>query len=84
MALILGLRKQYADALEKFHIYERGLLFAKQDVRAIGNIHPDCYDDEQWAAIAEYKDYKFVVKCMADDLRKLKYQIRGYDRTHSS
>ena len=84
MALILGLRKQYATALEKFHFYERGLLIAKQDVRAIGNTHPSCYDDEQRAAIADYRAYKFVVKCSAEELRKLKCQIRGYDRTHSS
>ena len=84
MALILGLRKQYATALEKFHFYERGLLIAKQDVRSIGNTHPSCYDDEQRAAIADYRAYKFVVKCSAEELRKLKYQIRCYDRTHSS
>lgn len=84
MALILGLRKQYAEALEKFHFYEHGLLLAKQDVRNIGSIHPDCYTDEQWESIVEYRDYKFVVKCSAEDLRKLKYQIREYDRAHSS
>lgn len=83
MALIHGLRKQYTETLEKFHFYEWGLLLAKQDVRAIGNTHPSCYDEDQRAAIADYRAYKFVVKCSAEDLRKLKYQIRGYDRTHS-
>lgn len=78
-----GLRTQYAEALEKFHIYERGLLFSKQDVRNIGPIHPSCYTDEQQESIAEYRAYKFVVKSMAKDLRELKSKIREYDRTHS-
>lgn len=85
MALIRdGLRTQYAEALEKFHFYERGLLFAKQDVRNIGPIHPSCYTDEQRDAIAEYAEYKFVVKCIVKELRELKHKIREYDRTHCS
>jgi hypothetical protein len=79
-----GLRKQYADALEKFHFYERGLLIAKQDVQETIGTHPSCYTDEQRTAIAEYDAYKFVVKCQSSELRELKHAIREYDRTHSS
>lgn len=85
MALICdGLRKQYAEALEKFHFYERGLLIAKQDAQETIGTHPSCYNDEQRIAIANYDAYKFVVKCSADELRKLKYKIREYDRAHAT
>lgn len=77
-----GLRTQYAEAIEKFHFYERGLLIAKQAVRNIGPIHPSCYTDEHRAFIAEYAEYKFVVKCLAKDLHELKHKIREYNRTH--
>jgi hypothetical protein len=79
-----GLRKQYATELEKFHFYEQGLLIAKQDIQKTIGVHPSCYNDEQLSAIANYGAHKFVVKCGADKLRKLKYQIREYDRAHSS
>jgi hypothetical protein len=78
----IGLRKQYADALEKFHFYESGLLLAKQDVREIGTTHPSCYTDEQRASITNYTEYKFVVKCLAKDLRELKHRIIEYDKMH--
>lgn len=84
-----GLRKQYEEALEKFHFYERGLLIAKQDIREhmAPHLFPEdatCPEETLQNAIDRYEDYKFVVKCQSSELRELKHAIREYDKTHSS
>lgn len=82
------LRKQYAEALEKFHYYERGLLIAKQELTEHAGHHlfleDELYHEAQLPqSLAEYKSYKFVVKCMSKELRELKDAIKEYDRQHS-
>ena len=70
--------------LERFNYFKNCLLIAKETVRQNG--YPDFDYIEQNGeevfkkAIARYKEYKFVVKCEAEELRALKYGIRELDR----
>ena len=78
------LRERYYNMLGRFNYFKNCLLAAKESVRQGG--YPDFdylgQDGEEVIkkAISRYEEYKFVVKCEAEELRALKYKIRELDR----
>ena len=78
------LRERYNNMLGRFNYFKNCLLIAKETVRQRG--YPDFDYIEQNGeevfkkAISRYKEYKFIIKCEAETLRALKYEIREVDR----
>lgn len=75
------LRERYNNMLGRFNYFKNCLLIAKETVREGGS--PDEYEsceDALKRAISRYKEYKFIIKCEAEELRALKYTIREFDR----